>query len=43
MEKIIENLERSYVEIDGIRLIYEGNRLVGWYRPMMEEEYEHAN
>lgn len=33
MEKIIVNDRKYYIEIDCIRLVYEGDKLVGWYRP----------
>jgi hypothetical protein len=33
MEKIIVNERKYYIEIDQIRLIYEDEKLVGWYRP----------
>jgi hypothetical protein len=33
MKKIIVNDRKYYVEIDQIRLVYEDDELVGWYRP----------
>jgi hypothetical protein len=33
MKKIIVNERKYYVEIDCIRLIYEDEKLIGWYRP----------
>ncbi len=33
MNKIIVNDRKYYIEIDQIRLIYEDDVLVGWYRP----------
>lgn len=30
---IIVSERKYYIEIDQIRLIYEGGKLVGWYRP----------
>ena len=33
MKKIIVNEIKYYIEIDQIRLIYEDDVLVGWYRP----------
>ena len=33
MKKIIVNERKYYIEIDQIRLIYEDDSLVGWYRP----------
>lgn len=33
MKKIIVNERKYYIEIDQIRLIYEDDILVGWYRP----------
>lgn len=33
MKKIIVNERKYYVEIDKIRLVYEDDKLVGWYRP----------
>lgn len=38
MKKITVNERKYYVELDQIRLIYEDNKLVGWYRPDTEEE-----
>lgn len=35
--KIVVNERKYYVEIDGIRLIYEDDELVGWYRPAGDE------
>lgn len=32
-EKIIVDERKYYIEIDCIRLIYEDDKLVGWYRP----------
>ena len=32
-EKIVVNERKYYVEIDCIRLVYEDEELVGWYRP----------
>lgn len=29
---------KVYVELDGIRLVYEEDQLVGWYRPGNEDE-----
>ena len=29
---------KFYYELDGIRLVYEDDKLVGWYRPDLEEE-----
>lgn len=28
---------KEYVELDGIRLVYEEGQLVGWYRPGNDE------
>ena len=33
MKKIVVNDRKYYIEIDQIRLIYEDDILVGWYRP----------
>lgn len=33
MKKIVVNERKYYIEIDQIRLIYEDDVLVGWYRP----------
>ena len=33
MKKIIVNERKYYIEIDQIRLIYEDDELIGWYRP----------
>lgn len=33
MKKIIVDERKYYIEIDQIRLIYEDDVLVGWYRP----------
>lgn len=33
MKKIIVNERKHYIEFDCIRLIYEDDVLVGWYRP----------
>lgn len=33
MKKIIVNDRKYYIEVDQIRLIYEDDVLVGWYRP----------
>jgi hypothetical protein len=33
MKKIEVNARKYYIEIDQIRLIYEDDKLVGWYRP----------
>ena len=33
MKKIEVNVRKYYIEIDQIRLIYEDDKLVGWYRP----------
>lgn len=33
MKKIIVDDRKYYIEIDQIRLIYEDDILVGWYRP----------
>lgn len=27
---------KFYIEIDGIRLIYEDNKLTGWYEPSLD-------
>ena len=35
--KIIVDDRKYYVELDGIRLIYEDGNLVGWYRPAGDE------
>lgn len=35
--KIVVNERKYYVELDGIRLIYEDGELVGWYRPAGDE------
>ena len=32
-KKIVVSENKYYLEFDGIRLIYEENRLVGWYMP----------
>lgn len=38
MGKIIfVNGHKFYYEFDGIRLIYEDNRLTGWYNPELDE------
>lgn len=37
MKKIIVNERKYYVELDKIHLIYEDDKLVGWYRPNTEE------
>ena len=37
MKKIIVNERKYYVELDKIHLIYEDDKLVGWYRPDIEE------
>lgn len=29
---------KFYVDVDNIRLVYEDDKLVGWYRPDIEEE-----
>lgn len=29
---------KYYYELDGIRLVIEDDKLVGWYRPDIEEE-----
>lgn len=36
--KIIINERKYYIELDKIRLIYEDDELVGWYRPEVEDE-----
>lgn len=33
IEKIIISDSKYYLEFDGIRLIFEDEKLVGWYRP----------
>ena len=33
MKKIIVDERKYYIEIDQIRLIYEYDIIVGWYRP----------
>lgn len=33
MKKIVVSENKYYLEFDGIRLIYEGDELVGWYMP----------
>ena len=38
MKRIEVNERKYYVELDGIRLIYEDGELVGWYRPDVVEE-----
>ena len=38
MKRIEVNERKYYVEIDGIRLIYEDGELIGWYRPDVEVE-----
>ena len=38
MKKIIVNERKYYIELDQIRLIYEDDKLVGWYRPNTEAE-----
>ncbi len=35
--KITVNERKYYVELDGIRLIYEDEILIGWYRPAGEK------
>ena len=35
---IIVNGRKYYIELDKIRLIYEDDELVGWYRPEVEDE-----
>ena len=37
-DKIIINERKYYIELDKIRLIYEDDELVGWYRPEVEDE-----
>ena len=37
MKKIIVNERKYYIEIDQIRLIYEDDKLIGWYKPDIEE------
>lgn len=32
-EKIVVNEHKYYIEFDQIRLIYEDDELIGWYRP----------
>ena len=32
-DKIIVDERKYYIELDKIRLIYEDDELVGWYRP----------
>ena len=32
-KKIVVSENKYYLEFDGIRLIYEENRLIGWYMP----------
>lgn len=32
-KKIVVSENKYYLEFDGIRLIYEEDLLVGWYRP----------
>lgn len=36
--KIIVDERKYYIELDKIRLIYEDDELVGWYRPEVEDE-----
>lgn len=36
--KIIVNERKHYIELDKIRLIYEDDELVGWYKPEVEDE-----
>lgn len=36
--KIIVDERKYYIELDKIRLIYEDDELVGWYRPDVEDE-----
>lgn len=33
IEKITVSDSKYYLEFDGIRLIFEDERLIGWYRP----------
>ncbi len=33
IEKIVVSDSKYYLEFDGIRLIFEDERLIGWYRP----------
>ena len=37
MKKIIVNERKYYVELDKICLVYEDDKLVGWYNPNGEE------
>lgn len=30
-------IQHVYIDLDQIRLVYEEGRLVGWYRPEVEE------
>ena len=32
-KKIVVSENKYYLEFDGIRLIYEESRLIGWYMP----------
>jgi hypothetical protein len=36
--KIIVDERKYYIELDNIRLIYEDDELIGWYRPEVEDE-----
>ena len=38
MKRINVDDRKYYIELDQIRLVYEDDQLVGWYRPGMEEE-----
>lgn len=37
-EKIIVNERKYYVVLDKIHLVYEDDKLVGWYNPTQEVE-----
>ena len=39
MTKIKVDDRKYYVELDCIRLVYEDDQLVGWYRPGEAEDY----
>lgn len=36
-KKIIVSESKFYYEIDGIRLIFENDKLIGWYNPKLDK------